>query len=344
MPKPPPRPFFRTSEKRWYVKFDGKSKCLGKDRDEAFEMYFALMANRKPVTAETTVQELLGKFLSWCELHRDPLTYQWYRDRLCSFQGHIGTTLKLSALKPHHITAWLDSQFTGKSSTYRHGLVRAVVRAFNWASKEGHIADNPIRGVERPAYEPREVYVTPQQWERVLAKVKETDPFRDFLLILRATGCRPQEARKVEARHFDRDSETWTFTVKESKGKKHKRIVPLNNEALAITRRLAMKHPEGKLFRNEDGNPWSKSGINSRFTRLRAKLGFDFFAYAIRHTFVTDALLRGVDPVTLAHIVGHRDATMILRVYQHLNLNKGHIRQALALATGEVPARKTGAG
>jgi integrase len=62
---------------------------------------------------------------------------------------------------------------------------------------------------------------------------------------------------------------------------------------------------------------------------------FQFFAYAIRHTFITDALRQGCNPVTLAHIVGHKDATMILKIYQHLNLNSGHIRKALGQATGE---------
>ena len=35
-------------------------------------------------------------------------------------------------------------------------------------------------------------------------------------------------------------------------------VVPLQTErTFEICRRLALKHPEGPLFRNSDGNPWT---------------------------------------------------------------------------------------
>lgn len=339
MPKPHPQPFFRASTHSYYVKLRGKFIPLGKDREAAFAKYYALMANQQPITFDATVESLLGKFLSWCELHRERATYEWYVDFLSSFRKSIGK-LKLADLRVHHVTEWLDTRYRGRSDNYRHGACRAIARCFNWAAKQGHIPANPVKGVEKPRPHGRVIYLTPAQWEAILAKVKDSDPFKDYLRLLRATGCRPQEAKALEARHFDRLNAQWAFPIKESKGKRESRIVPLNDEAFAITSRLALKYPEGKLLRNAKGFAWTTFSVTNRFARLSEQLGFKVFAYAVRHTFITDALLRGVDPVTLAYIVGHKDATMILKIYQHLNLNKGHVRAALALATGEVPAKK----
>ena len=53
----------------------------------------------------------------------------------------------------------------------------------------------------------------------------------------------------------------------EAKGKKKVRFVYLTDNALAITRKLMLKHPEGRLFR------LSPQSVNCRFVRLRHKIG-----------------------------------------------------------------------
>jgi integrase len=126
----------------------------------------------------------------------------------------------------------------------------------------------------------------------------------------------------------------------DSKGLKYNRVIWLTPAAEFIVRRLAAKWPEGKLFRNNWGRPWSTGRLNERCTAL--KLDFPFFPYALRHTWITEALERGVDPVTLAILAGHRDTTMICRVYQHLARVPGHLKASLLKATGGEVAAKAG--
>ena len=330
-----PKPFFRNQTQSWYVKVSKRFVPLGKDESKAWEKYYAIMGNRLPTTPDTKVEQLLGKFLTWVEKHRALATYEWYVRYLASFRNHVGSSLTVINVKPFHVTEWLDAIPGGDN--HKNGAARAVMRAFNWAVKEGHLGINPVRGVERPPAHGRVAYLTPVQWRAVMEELKDADPFKDFLSFLRETGCRPQEARHAEARHFDPINKQLLFPVKEAKGKREPRIIPLNEKARAIIARLALANPDGKLFRNAHGNPWKCFSLNCRCAKLRKKLGFKIFPYAVRHTFITDALLRGVDPVTLAHIVGHKDATMILKIYQHIHLNTGHVRHALALATGEIP-------
>ncbi len=148
---------------------------------------------------------------------------------------------------------------------------------------------------------------------------------------MRQTGCRPKEARTVEARHFD--GSCWVFPVKESKGRRDQRVILLNETALAITRRLALKNPEGPIFRNVYGKPWTKNALIQQTKRLTKRLGFHICPYAIRHTFATDAITRNIDIVTIAELMGHKDLKMLHRIYQHIRKRSDHLRKALDAAT-----------
>ena len=47
--------------------------------------------------------------------------------------------------------------------------------------------------------------------------------------------------------------------------------------------------------------------------------------YALRHTWATNALQKGIDPLTTAILMGHSDPSMLSKVYQHLALNPAHM-------------------
>jgi integrase len=47
--------------------------------------------------------------------------------------------------------------------------------------------------------------------------------------------------------------------------------------------------------------------------------------YCLRHSWATNALLRGVDSLTVAILMGHRDPSTLARVYQHLSHRPDHL-------------------
>lgn len=55
--------------------------------------------------------------------------------------------------------------------------------------------------------------------------------------------------------------------------------------------------------------------------------------YALRHSWATNALKRGVDPLTVALLMGHKDPSMLARVYQHLSHSPDHMRDQARKAT-----------
>ncbi len=382
MPSKFPKPFYRTARKAWFVQLGDKQIKLGLDRDAAFRRYHELMGQPEappPPVASASVVGVLDAFLDWCQKHEAARTYDWYRDYLESFARTLPCDHPVAQLKPYHVQQWLDANPGWK--TGKRGAVIAVQRAFNWAVRMGLIESSPVRAVEKPKAGRRDRVITPERFQTILALVKDSE-FRDLLITCWETGCRPQEALAVEARHVDLANGCWEFPVDESKGKKHQRIVYLTDAALEISKRRMMQWPQGPIFRNTDGLPWTAFALNCRFGRLRIALGrsrieslgqmpprlkrlkqagrldpatreshrravldrrrqiaelakehgLRYSLYTLRHSWCTHALERGLDAVTVAILMGHRDTTMISRVYGHLMQRRDYLREAVRRA------------
>jgi integrase len=214
------------------------------------------------------VVEILDAFLDWCQKHRSPRTYNWYRD----FYRHLAATLppalKVTELKSHHLTKAMDAKPEWSNNT-RNDFVTAVKRAFNWALDEELIDRNPVGRAKKPAREARELAIGPEDFAEVMAAAPELC-FRTLLDFAWETGVRPQEIIKIEAWHVMPELNRVVLPPKEAKGKKRHRIIYLTDAGLAMLQPLMERR--GPLFRNSDGQPWNKNSINCAFCRLRLRL------------------------------------------------------------------------
>src|SRR5437764_599192 len=138
-----PKPFFRPARQLWYVQLDGKQVNLGPDKDPAFTTYHRLMQERAEAPKslkpdQPLVVTLLDEFLDWCEKHRAPDTYRWYKDRLESFCKTIEPALAVDALRPHHVQKWVDNYPVTIVDGSRRNLIAAVKRGMRWAEEQGY--------------------------------------------------------------------------------------------------------------------------------------------------------------------------------------------------------------
>ena len=145
-----------------------------------------------------------------------------------------------------------------------------------------------------------------------------SDCFRDFLFALEETGCRPGEVSAVTAADVDLRTGAWVLDEHKTAAKTNEvRVIILTPKMVELTRQLMARHPEGPLFRNEDGRPWNRNAIRCRFRRVRKKLnlGGDLVAYLYRHAVATDLLESGTGIAQAAEILGHKGTGMIMRHY-----------------------------
>jgi integrase len=308
----------------YYCEIAGKQYGLGTNYKFANRRFGELMANR-PTQSSPSVKEIISRFLLWGEnpLNLEPSTFKWYTEHLFPFKKEYGH-LRVSELRKHHLTAWLDKTCKNVKANTRNVAIRAITRPFNWAVSEDLISDSPLAGYKLARSECREFFVKPDQWQEIqkLIAGKRFDDFRDYLTVLWETGCRPHEIRIVRSEWINWDFKRWVFPVSKSKGKRHKRVVYLTETAFEITKRLAEKNPTGPIFRRKNGKPWDKNVVRCKFRRLKQLLELpELCAYSFRHGFSTKLLEQGIPATVVATLLGHQSTRMLETRYGHIDQN-----------------------
>jgi integrase len=315
-----PKPWWRKDRASWFVTINGKRHNLGPNRELAHQEFHRLMTQpkRECVQLQSTLA-IMDAYLDWTQRHRAPRTYTWYRDYCQSFADTLPHGMPVHHLKPWHVQSWLD-KFPHWNGGHRRGAITAIQRVFRWAEKMGYIDRSPIAFLEKPPAGNRNGIISPKEYAAILANISD-DAFRDVVITVWETGCRPQEVTAVEARHVDLANSRWVFPPPEAKVKSRPRVVYLPDQARAITERLVAAYPIGPLFRNRRGRPWTAMSINCRFNRLKETLGRKYCLYLFRHSFATRMLEAGVDALTVAILLGHANPAMLSITYQHLAHN-----------------------
>jgi len=325
-------PFWRSERNCWYVQSGTRQIRLSTDKDEAWRLWHEFMARPpeadRPVAPGPDVQviEILDAYLDWCQKHKAERTYEWSRENIQRFANALPDGLKVAELKPYHLTRAMDAYAHWANNT-KHDFISAVKRAFSWAVDEELIEKSPLARVKKPARETREFAVLPVEYARIVAAIREPN-FRDLIELNWECGARPQEIRKIEARLFDAETSRIVFPPKEAKGKKYYRIIYLTPRAKEIVARLAEAHANGPLLLNSDGKPWTKDAINCAFCRLEKKIGKKYHLGAFRKGYATEALKAGIDTVTVAHLLGHRDPSMVSKIYGQVQNDPAHMASA----------------
>ncbi|WP_428305821.1 tyrosine-type recombinase/integrase [Lacipirellula sp.] len=295
--------------------------------DSAFQKYVEILSERGDVPAEQlTVKNLFRRFLEWTEANRSEGTHAFYKRYLESFQVHVGGK-RVTSLHPRDVERWIELKFSHCSSTTKSDLMKAVARAIHWGMQKRYIKGNPLLGMDKPARKPRELVLTPEQFKQVMSHVTDQE-FRDYLNFLWLTGCRAMEIRIIERRHVD--GGTITLPASEAKGKKHVRVIYLNDAGKKIINRLIKVNPNGPLFRNLGGIPWNANSVRCRFRLLKDKCEIPALcATTLRHSWATNALKSGMDSTTASILMGHQDPATLIRNYQHLTKDQQYLKDAV---------------
>ncbi len=207
---------------------------------------------------------------------------------------HAGFGAKFcSELTPADIDVWLKAHKWAAGG--RRMRVQAVKRAFNFAVERKTISHNPIRGYKLPKSTSRVTYLTPEQEAALIAAA--TTAFALALKVCIRTGARfGCEFAALSDRHVRDHGERmeWVFKAEESKTKRQRIIRIADPEIIRLVRE---RMGRGPIFRNQNGEPWTRRMLSQNFRRVRAKvekqgvrLDADACMYATRHTYAKRTL------------------------------------------------------
>ena len=121
------------------------------------------------------------------------------------------------------------------------------------------------------------------------------------------------------------------------------RSVPLpsgvRDELIGLRLASRFSQEDDPLFASASGSPLQHRNVARRgfeAARDEAKLSGSLTFHDLRHAAASRLIAAGLDPVTVASVLGHADATRTLRVYGHLwdaTAKKKAVREALASTT-----------
>lgn len=274
------------------------------------------------------------------------------RSTYVNYEGHINNHFKIFEERDiSDITIPMLQDFfntkteLGLSAKTVRNMAIILRQALNQAVADGIIPQNPALYISLPKVVRKEIQVlTNKQRERLL-QVSYMHPYGVFIRLTLCTGLRLGELlalkwedidfqkRELKIRrilyrckNYDPNSKTSTsIFFDEPKTKKSKRTIPLPPNAIDDLKKYReeqaskIKNPEyivsdarGKYI---EQSTFKKQHYNKMLDQCGIK-GITF--HALRHTFATHALEKGMDKKVLSEILGHSSVSFTLDTYAHV--------------------------
>jgi len=319
-----------------YVKSWGPvSKTVAREKDrklrtEVAEGRFQRRGENPPVS------KLVEQYLEWSRVNKRPKSH--IRD--------VSSTKHLLAAfgdrRLDGIAAWAVERY--KKERRDAGAMPATVNRevaclrhmLNKAVEWGIARANPMRGVKLFREDNKRIRIlSPEEEVRLLAACESSRTWQLKPIVLTALNTGMRKGEILGLKKGEVDFQAGYITVEQSKNG-HSRRIPLNAALREALQKAFRQSDSGYVFAGGDGRPltdfkkgWWKALEAAGISGLRF--------HDLRHTFGSRLVMKGVDLVTIAELLGHQDITMTRR-YSHPTPE--HKRRAVELLC-EVPTDST---
>ena len=344
-------------EGRYTAGYDEKTgkritkSVLGKTQAEVKEKLAKAVAEAETVDVRRADEYTLGTWLqTWYELYAKPQlrfsTAEYYRRGI---ELHI--TPRIGDIPLKKLTGrdlqWLykDLQEHGRlreaqkgkqpglsDSTIR-GIHTMLCNALDRAVKERLIVRNPADDCIPPKIPKHEMKILPpEQIKSYLTAAEQRSVLPMFYLEL-STGLRRGELVALLWSDLNLQTKTLTVSKSVSRGKgelvvtepkteNSVREIYLSDEAIRLLVEDRKNHPFSPyMFPSpKTGGMYGPDCVGRIHKKLLEKAGIEEHVrfHDLRHTFSTLAIQSGIDPKTVAEILGHASAEFSLDVYTHV--------------------------
>lgn len=233
--------------------------------------------------------------------------------------------------KARHVIARLKSS---KSPAVSNKCLSQIKSVFNFAKREGLIAENHFSVAKKFAEQPRERVLTEEEEVRLLTSLdEEPQIYKDIVLIALMTGQRKGCVLSLKWEEIDPQQRIWAIPASKAKSKKGL-VVPLIPSAMEILNRRSNEAKEGEAFvfpnsRSKLGHIVEKTGHGSFWRRVTKRAGLysddkqqRLTFHDLRRSTATRMARAGIELAIIQKALGHSSIAITQRTYAHHDLTQ----------------------
>lgn len=334
------RPYFWSARKAWYinVRINGKltKRKLGDTKQEAYDVWkqtikTSILTRENPTFSSVSTKWLAKQLVRF---ERKEVSAAWIERISRTVEQFTRLGKRCSEFTPLFLDDWSGQ----KSSNYIRTEAAVLIQIFDWAVENDLLEKSPLAAFKLPPSQSRDRILSIQEHNRLCQSAGSK--FKPVLRFAWMTGCRPGELRSLRWEHVSTGFERAILVEHKTARKTGKpRVIYFSPRAQRLLRQYAEIRGTVRAFKrgvgydyvfvNHHRKPWSKNAIVCRMRALRKTTGLDLVAYNYRHTWITRAILSGIDIATVSALSG-TSIEMISRVYAHVlaSVHGAHLSEA----------------
>ena len=328
------QPFFWASRNAWYINQVGANgkrtkRKLADTKSEAFRIWKLSIKAASRDASNPLFLVVSGQWLEEQEkrLDRDEVSPSWLErvSRTIIKFNESNQDVGCLDVTPALLNDWL----VGKSANYERTEFATIKQCLTWAVATKRITAHSLVGMKLASMQRRDRILSLAEHNNLCRN--SSRPFKQLLRFAWMTGSRPGELRLLRWEQISADLSRAVLREHKTHRKSSKpRSIYFPPLAQRLLRKYKKTCATGFVFLNSRGKPWTSNAVVQRMQQLREDTGIDAVAYNYRHTWITRAIMSGVDIATVAELSGHSSIAMIERVYGHLGQHAPHLAAASA--------------
>jgi len=259
---------------------------------------------------------LLGELLERYEEEVSPLhkSHQVEKYRLKTLKRHLGDQ-RVSMLSPALVCKYRDTRLKVVSPASLKRELVILSSVLNTAIKEWgiNLQQNPVSMVSLPKVgRGRDRRLEAGEEEKLLSA---SDELKRIIIVALETGMRRGEILNIKKSHIDFVRQTLLINLTKTDTP---RAIPLSSRAIEALREQLRGSQNVITIEETTLFSYTARGLSGAFLRLCRKRGLEnLHFHDLRHEATSRFFEKGLNPVEVATITGHKDTRMLMR-YTHL--------------------------
>jgi integrase len=332
-----------------------RASFYAKNKEDAKNILQTEIYKTRVLKINDTVTVTLGQWLKeWLEVYMKNTLKQ---STFISYRGYINnhfaviSNIKLKDITPKIIQELYNHKFKEEKLSPKtiKNMNNCLHKALSQAQKEGFLLNNPCDAVNTPRSQYKEIEVLNLDEQKKLIRESYNHRYGVFIRLVLSTGLRIGELLGLQWQDVDfynccisvkrtlnrlntySGNKKTEIVLDAPKSKNSIRVIPISSGALDDLRKWAEVQKKDKeiaseaylnsgfVVTNELGNYIEPRTFRDYYRNILKKAELKSFTFhALRHTFATRAMERGMDSKTLSVIMGHYSVSFTLDTYAHV--------------------------